>query len=85
VFLPLCHVAERVGGYYTSLALGSVMNFRRKPGNGARQSPRGAADGVSGGAANLGEVLFRRDHRAEGCHPVPELDVPPRHGGRLIA
>src|SRR5437762_10197729 len=27
VFLPLCHVAERVGGYYFSLALGSVMNF----------------------------------------------------------
>jgi long-chain acyl-CoA synthetase len=27
VFLPLCHVAERVGGYYVSLALGSVMNF----------------------------------------------------------
>jgi long-chain acyl-CoA synthetase len=27
VFLPLCHVAERVGGYYISLALGSVMNF----------------------------------------------------------
>lgn len=27
IFLPLCHVAERIGGYYTSLALGSVMNF----------------------------------------------------------
>jgi long-chain acyl-CoA synthetase len=27
VFLPLCHVAERIGGYYISLALGSVMNF----------------------------------------------------------
>ena len=24
VFLPLCHVAERIGGYYVSLALGSV-------------------------------------------------------------
>ena len=31
VFLPLCHVAERVGGYYTSLALGSVMNFAESP------------------------------------------------------
>src|SRR6185295_11611576 len=29
VFLPLCHVAERVGGYYNSLALGSVMNFAK--------------------------------------------------------
>src|SRR6202165_4283751 len=31
VFLPPCHVAERVGGYYTSLALGSVMNFAESP------------------------------------------------------
>src|SRR6201997_567693 len=31
VFLPLCHVAERVGGYYLSLALGSVMNFAESP------------------------------------------------------
>ncbi len=31
VFLPLCHVAERVGGYYNSLALGSVMNFAESP------------------------------------------------------
>ncbi|HEY9451928.1 MAG TPA: AMP-dependent synthetase/ligase, partial [Bradyrhizobium sp.] len=30
-FLPLCHVAERVGGYYISLALGSVMNFAESP------------------------------------------------------
>src|SRR5215813_6723890 len=31
VFLPLCHVAERVGGYYVSIALGSVMNFAESP------------------------------------------------------
>jgi long-chain acyl-CoA synthetase len=31
VFLPLCHVAERIGGYYLSLALGSVMNFVESP------------------------------------------------------
>ncbi|TKW73498.1 MAG: long-chain fatty acid--CoA ligase, partial [Bradyrhizobium icense] len=31
VFLPLCHVAERVGGYYVSMALGSVMNFAESP------------------------------------------------------
>lgn len=31
VFLPLCHVAERVGGYYLSIALGSVMNFAESP------------------------------------------------------
>src|SRR3981189_1169396 len=31
VFLPLRHVAERIGGYYLSLALGSVMNFPENP------------------------------------------------------
>jgi long-chain acyl-CoA synthetase len=31
VFLPLCHVAERIGGYYISLALGSIMNFAESP------------------------------------------------------
>jgi long-chain acyl-CoA synthetase len=31
VFLPLCHVAERIGGYYISMALGSVMNFAESP------------------------------------------------------
>jgi long-chain acyl-CoA synthetase len=31
IFLPLCHVAERVGGYYISLAIGSVMNFVESP------------------------------------------------------
>jgi long-chain acyl-CoA synthetase len=31
VFLPLCHVAERIGGYYLSVALGSVMNFAESP------------------------------------------------------
>src|ERR1700726_4033817 len=30
-FLPPCHVAERVGGYYLSLALGSGMNFAESP------------------------------------------------------
>ena len=57
--------------------------FRRKPGNGAGQSARGAAHRVSGGAAGLGEILFRRHHRAEGCDPVPELDVSPGAGGGL--
>jgi len=31
VFLPLCHVAERIGGYYLSIAIGSVMNFAESP------------------------------------------------------
>ncbi|QPF91356.1 AMP-dependent synthetase/ligase [Bradyrhizobium commune] len=31
IFLPLCHVAERIGGYYISVALGSVMSFAESP------------------------------------------------------
>jgi long-chain acyl-CoA synthetase len=31
LFLPLCHVAERLGGYYTSITLGPVMNFAESP------------------------------------------------------
>ncbi|HAP09511.1 MAG TPA: long-chain fatty acid--CoA ligase, partial [Afipia sp.] len=28
---PLCHVAERIGGYYLSIAVGSIMNFAESP------------------------------------------------------
>jgi long-chain acyl-CoA synthetase len=31
LFLPLCHVAERLGGYYTSIPLGPIMNFAESP------------------------------------------------------
>ncbi len=31
LFLPLCHVAERLGGYYYSVATGSIMNFAESP------------------------------------------------------
>ena len=31
LFLPLCHVAERIGGYYYSVATGSIMNFAESP------------------------------------------------------
>src|SRR5262249_29416101 len=31
LFLPLCHVAERVGGYYLSIATGAIMNFAESP------------------------------------------------------
>jgi hypothetical protein len=59
--------------------------LRRKPGDGAGQSAGGAAHRVPGGAAGLGEILFRRHHRAEGCDPVPELDVSPGIGAGLSA
>jgi long-chain acyl-CoA synthetase len=31
LFLPLCHVAERLGGYYSAIALGPIMNFAESP------------------------------------------------------
>ena len=31
LFLPLCHVAERLGGYYSAVATGPVMNFAESP------------------------------------------------------
>jgi long-chain acyl-CoA synthetase len=31
LFLPLCHVAERLGGYYSAIATGPVMNFAESP------------------------------------------------------
>jgi len=31
LFLPLCHVAERIGGYYMSIGMGPVMNFAESP------------------------------------------------------
>jgi long-chain acyl-CoA synthetase len=31
LFLPLCHVAERLGGYYSSVAIGPIMNFAESP------------------------------------------------------
>ncbi|BAT61375.1 long-chain-fatty-acid--CoA ligase FadD15 [Variibacter gotjawalensis] len=31
LFLPLCHVAERLGGYYSSLSLDVVMHFAESP------------------------------------------------------
>ena len=30
-FLPLCHVAERVGGQFTAMAAGSILNFVENP------------------------------------------------------
>ena len=40
VFLPLCHVAERIGGYYLSHALGSAMNFAESLARSWRRSCR---------------------------------------------
>ena len=31
LFLPLCHVAERLGGYYSAIATGPTMNFAESP------------------------------------------------------
>jgi len=77
--VPAALSRRRAGrGYYNSLALGSVMNFAESPETVPDQSARGAADGVSRGAADLGKILFRDHDRAQGSHSVPELDVPQR-------
>ncbi len=84
VFLPLCHVAERIGGYYLSRRCRLGDELRRKSGDGAGQSARGAADGpFLAVAAHLGEVLFGHHHCAEGRNAAPAVDVSPcyRHSG----
>ena len=59
-FLPLCHIAERMGGEYFALYTGTKLNFVENPGHRARERARDRAHRVHGGAAGLGEVLFRR-------------------------
>ena len=83
MFLPLCHVAERIGGYYISLALGSVMNFAESPET-VPDNLREVQPTAFLAVPRVWEKFYSGDHdRAEGCDPVPELDVPPGAGGRL--
>ena len=82
--VPAALPCRRAGRRLLHLARGRIGDeFRRKPGDRAGQSSRGAADRIPGGAAHLGEVLFGHHHRAEGRNPVPELDVSPRARDRL--
>jgi long-chain acyl-CoA synthetase len=76
VFLPLCHVAERIGGYYLSIAVGSVMNFAESPET-VPDNLREVQPTASCGAAHLGKVLFGHHHRAEGCDTISAMDVSP--------
>jgi len=55
VFLPLCHVAERIGATTFRWALGSVMKFAESPETVPDNLPRGATHRVFGGAADLGK------------------------------
>ena len=71
-FLPLCHIAERVGGEYHGLYAGRGAEFRREPRHGARERARDLADDLHRGAARLGEVLFRRADPAEGVEPLQQ-------------
>ena len=59
-FLPLCHVAERIGGAYLAMYSGGVHQLRREPRDRAGERARDRADRVPRGAARLGEVLLRR-------------------------
>ncbi len=59
--------------------------LRGKSGNRAGQYSRGAADGISGGAAGLGKVLLRGDDFAEGCDAAGEVDLQQGDRSRLRA
>ena len=63
-FLPLCHIAERVGGEYHAALHRRGAELRREPGDGAGERARDRAHRVHRRAARLGEVLFRRADRA---------------------
>jgi long-chain acyl-CoA synthetase len=75
-FLPLCHIAERMGGEYFSLHRHPAQ-LRREPRDRARERARDRAHGVHRRAARVGEVLFRRDDRAEG---IQRCSRPPTPG-----
>ena len=68
-FLPLCHIAERLGGEYFAVYTGSVLNFVENPRR-AGERARDRADGVHRGAADLGEVLFERGDRGARVGPA---------------
>ena len=46
-FLPMCHVAERVAGCYYGIATRRHLELCGKPGDGAGEYARAAADAVS--------------------------------------
>ena len=67
-FLPLCHIAERMGGEYFSLYTGATAELCGEPRHRARERARDRAHGVHRRAARVGEVLLGRDDCAEGIH-----------------
>ncbi len=62
-FLPLCHIAERMGGEYFALYTGTVLNFVENPETVPDNVREIAPTGVHGRAAGVGEVLFGGGHR----------------------
>ena len=60
-FLPLCHIAERMGGEYFALYTGSMLNFVENPETVPENVREIAPTVFTRGAAHLGEVLFGRD------------------------
>ena len=62
-FLPLCHIAERVGGEYFAVYTGSVLNFVENPETVPENVREIAPTVLHRRAAHLGEVLFERDDR----------------------
>ena len=57
-FLPLCHVAERLGGADFAMYTGTKLNFVENPETIPEKCSRNRADCVPRRAADLGEVLL---------------------------
>ena len=63
-FLPLCHIAERLGGEYFAIYTGSILNFVENPETVPENVREIAPTVFTAVPRDLGEVLFERDDRA---------------------
>ena len=63
-FLPLCHIAERMGGEYFALYTGAVLNFVENPETVPENVREIAPHRVHRRAARVGEVLLGSGDRA---------------------
>ena len=72
-FLPLCHVAERLGGEYFAIYTGSKLNFVENPDT-VPENVREIAPTVFTAVPRVGEVLFGV-MIAERGHPLQQAGL----------
>ncbi len=69
-FLPLCHIAERMGGEYFAMYTGSILNFVENPET-VPENVREIAPTVFTAVPRVWEkILLGRDDRAQGGQPA---------------